>query len=114
MIAYAERYQQRLVSWAARFRALKQAGQRIIAWGAGGQGITFLNLLKTSKQVPYIVDINPERQGKFVPGSAQRVVAPEFLLNYRPDVVLITNPTYENEIRQQVAAMGLTCEFLVT
>jgi hypothetical protein len=114
LVAYAERYQQRLVSWTARFKAIKQAGQRVIAWGAGGQGITFLNLLKTSKQVPFIVDINPERQGKFVPGSAQRVVGPEFLHNYRPDVVLITNPTYENEIRQQVAGMGLTCEFLVT
>lgn len=113
LLAYAERHQQKLATWTARFKAMKQAGQRVMAWGAGGQGITFLNLMKPGKLVPYIVDINPDRQGKFIPGSAQRVVAPEFLLNYRPDVVLITNPTYEEEIKQQVMALGLSCEFLV-
>jgi SAM-dependent methyltransferase len=114
LVMYAEHFRQKIESWKARLTEMKQAKARVVAWGSGGQGITFLNLLKTSRRVAYVVDINPERQAKFVPGSGQRVVAPEFLRTYQPDVVLITNQTYEAEIKQQVKAMGITCEFLVT
>ncbi len=114
LVAYAAHYRQKISDWQTRLRTMQQAHQRVVAWGSGGQGITFLNILQTQQQVAYVVDINPERQGKFVPGSGQQVVGPAFLQDYRPDVVLITNPTYEHEIKQAVAALGLTCEFLVT
>ncbi|CAN5644432.1 class I SAM-dependent methyltransferase [soil metagenome] len=114
LYAYAAHYHQKIIDWQIRLRMMQQANQRVVAWGSGGQGITFLNVLQTQQQVAYVVDINPERQGKFVPGSGQQVVGPEFLQQYRPDVVLITNPTYEHEIKQTVAALGLTCEFIVT
>jgi hypothetical protein len=83
-----------------------------VVWGAGGRGINFLNLIEASGFIRHIVDINPDRRGGYVPGSGQLVVAPEFLQDYRPDLVLLTNPTYENEVRQQVAALGVSCEFL--
>ena len=42
---------------------------------------------------------------------SQRIVAPEFLTEYRPDTVVLTNPLYEKEIKQQVHELGLTCDF---
>jgi hypothetical protein len=39
-------------------------------------------------------------------------VAPEFLTRYRPQTVIVTNQLYEREIRQQVADLGLICDFL--
>jgi len=63
--------------------------------------------------MPYIVDINPTRVGKFPPGAGQEVVAPEFLIQYKPDVVIITNSTYKDEIQKHVAQLGVTRRFIV-
>ena len=114
LVAYAEQIRQKIEMWKTYLAEFNRAKARVVAWGSGGQGITFLNLVQANRRVAYVVDINPERQGKFVPGYGQRVVAPEFLHSYRPDVILITNPTYEAEIKQQVAALGLDCQFMVT
>jgi hypothetical protein len=60
-----------------------------------------------------VVDINPERQGQYLPATGQVVVSPQHLAEYRPDTLIITNPTYTNEIERQVQQLGVACEFLV-
>ncbi len=85
----------------------------MVVWGAAGRGITFLNLIDAQRQIRYIVEINPARQGKYIPGNGALVVAPEFLKDLKPDVIIVTNATYECEIRAQVASMDLRCEFLL-
>ena len=52
--------------------------------------------------MPYIIDINEKRHGKYLPGSGHEIVAPEFIINYAPDLVIITNPTYAEEIKNQI------------
>ena len=81
--------------------------------GAGEHGINFLNILNIRELMPFIVDINPNRIGKFLPGTGQKVVAPEFLIEYKPDMIMITNPTYKTEIQEHVKMLGVQCEFLV-
>ena len=84
---------------------------RVALWGAGAKGATFLNALRDVSGVEYIVDVNPHKHGRFVPGTGQKVVAPEFLREYQPDLIVITNPNYETEIRRAVAKLDLTPEF---
>jgi hypothetical protein len=110
---YAERYEQRVSHWQRQLAQLQVQGKRVVAWGSGGRGITFLNTLQTQTQVAYVVDVNPARQGQFIPGTGQQVVAPAFLAEVRPDVVIITNPTYAQEIQQQTRELGVRCEFLL-
>ena len=57
-----------------------------------------------------MVDINPHKQGKFVPGTGQAVIAPEFLRAYLPDTVLVMNPNYCSEIDKRIAQLGLEAE----
>jgi hypothetical protein len=114
LTGYASYLQSHIARWQEELMALQKAGRRIIGWGSGGQGITFLNLLQTGDQIAYVVDINPDRQGLFIPGTGQQVVAPEALRQELPNLVLITNATYADEIQHQVSEMGLQCEFLVT
>jgi hypothetical protein len=52
------------------------------------------------------VDINPYRQGHFLPGSGLPIVAPAFLADYRPDVVIVMNPVYREEIARDLETMG--------
>lgn len=87
-------------------------GKRVAAWGSGGKGIGFLNSFDTESIIPYVVDINPRRQHKFIPGSAQKIIPPEFLRDYQPDFIVITNPLYAQEIKQQVHELNVKSEFL--
>ena len=84
-----------------------------MVWGAGGKGISFLNQLPTSDAIPYVVDINPDKKGTYIPGSAQEIVTPEFLAEFKPETIVLMNALYQDEIRQQVEELGLDCEFLV-
>lgn len=110
---FSDHHQKNIATWMDRLEVIKRTGKRAVAWGSGGKGIGFLNTLKTENLIPYVVDINPNRQGKYVPGSAQKIVAPEFLGDYRPDTLIITNPLYEKEIKNQVMKLGVTCNFLI-
>jgi len=51
--------------------------------------------------------VNPRKQGKFVAGSGQQIVAPDLLRDYQPDVVLVMNALYLNEISGMIAAFGV-------
>ncbi len=110
---FGEAHRRRLELWQERLHGYRKQGKKVIVWGTGGKGITFLNSLPTSDLIPYVLEINPRRQGKFVPGSGQRIVAPGFLTCYRPDVVIITNALYEKEMKEQAAQFGVFPEFVV-
>lgn len=111
--AFAQRHQATAANWRCRLEEIEHTGRRTVAWGAGGRAITLLNALRAEQQIPYVVDVNPSKQGTYLAGTGQPIVPPSFLIDYRPDVVIITNSTFEQEIRQQAMQMGLACEFLV-
>jgi hypothetical protein len=100
-----ERYSQRI-------KELLNKGKRIVIWGAGARGVTFLNILKDPR-IEYAVDINPRKQGMYVPGTGQKIVDPRFLLNHRPDYIILANPAYENEIRQMTSNLGIQTEYIL-
>lgn len=86
-------------------------GKCIVIWGAGSRGVTFLNTLKDI-QIEYAVDINPRKQGMYIPGTGQKIVPPEFLKEYKPDMILIMNSIYQMEIKNIAKNLGLKTKFL--
>ncbi|MBN2304341.1 MAG: methyltransferase domain-containing protein [Anaerolineae bacterium] len=111
--AFAEQYRRKVETWQQHLDRISQQGQRAVIWGGGSKGVTFLNVLKAFDLIGYVVDINPRKQGKHVAGTGQELVPPEFLRDYAPNVVIIMNPIYQQEIQQTVANLGLSPEFLV-
>lgn len=87
-------------------------GKKVVSWGSAGRGITFLNAAQTQDKIHYVVDINPDRQGLFIPGTGQEVIGPGALQQVNPDVIILTNMTYATEIKEQVKSLGLTPAFL--
>lgn len=77
-------------------------------WGASGKGVIFLCHLPEQilQKVACAVDINPAKQGKFLPLSGIEVVPPEALqrMNYP---IMVMNPVYEAEIVGMIKRMGL-------
>jgi hypothetical protein len=90
-------------AWLKRLRSWAAAGQRTVLWGSGSKAVAFLTTLGVHDEVEHVVDINPYRVGKFLPGTGQRIVAPAFLRDYRPDNVVIMNPVYRDEVERELA-----------
>ena len=99
-----------LESWRARFAEIAAGGGRVAVWGTGSKGVTFLNLMGDAGSVGVPVDINPQKQGLFVPGTGHRVAAPENLAELGIRLVLVMNPVYTAEIEGMVRAQGVDAE----
>ncbi|WP_172300500.1 class I SAM-dependent methyltransferase [Pseudoruegeria sp. HB172150] len=100
-----------LAGWRDR---LSRLDGKAVIWGAGSKGITFANALgDAAAPLAALVDLNPRKHGLYAPGVALPVVAPDDLKTIQPDLVLISNALYEQEISDQVRGMGLNPEFAV-
>lgn len=86
---------------------LRQAGRRVVAWGGGARAVGLLNLVKASDAVEFVVDVNPRKQGTFVTGSGHPIVAPAALKVEPPDLVLVINPVYRDEIAGMLTSLGV-------
>jgi SAM-dependent methyltransferase len=75
---------------------------RVAAYGAAAKGATLLNACGIGGDlVEFVVDRNPHKQGRFMPGTHQPIRAPEALSEERPDYVLLLAWNFEREILAQ-------------
>lgn len=109
---FAERCRRKLEGWRLRLKELSAKRKRVVLWGSGSKGVSFLTTLGIIDQVKYVVDINPYRQGYFMPLSGQEIVSPELLREYVPHAVIIMNPVYCDEIRRNLDRLGLKPELI--
>lgn len=74
-----------------------RAARRVAAWGAGGKGIASLTAARLTS-LAYVVDSDPHKQGKRLPGVGLRVVAPSTLHTDPVDSIVVTALAYRDEI----------------
>ncbi len=79
----------------------------MVLWGSGSKAVSFLTTLGITDELQYVVDINPHRQGMFMPGTGHAIVSPDFLAEYKPDRVIIMNPIYREEITKMLKERGV-------
>jgi 2-polyprenyl-3-methyl-5-hydroxy-6-metoxy-1,4-benzoquinol methylase len=85
---------------------VKARGQRIVGYGAPGKGNTLLNYCGIRTDfLDFTVDRNPYKQGKFTPGTHIPILAPERLMEARPDYVLILPWNLKDEITGSLAGI---------
>jgi 2-polyprenyl-3-methyl-5-hydroxy-6-metoxy-1,4-benzoquinol methylase len=79
-------------------------GKKVAAYGAAAKGNTLFNFAGVRRDlVHYVVDKNPAKQGKFMPGSRIPIVDEAYLLADRPDHVLILPWNLKDEVVNQLA-----------
>jgi SAM-dependent methyltransferase len=82
----------------------RAAGDTVAAYGAAAKGNTLLNHAgATAADIAVVVDRNPAKQGRLLPGSRIPVRAVEWLFEARPDVILILPWNLRDEIVEQLA-----------
>ena len=109
---FQEKFKEKLLYWREKLHEIHSQHQKIVLWGSGSKGVAFLTTLKITDEIEYAVDINPFRHGYYMAGTGQKIVAPNFLIEYQPDFVLIMNPIYFDEIQRDLASMDLSPEIL--
>ncbi|MCE5328557.1 MAG: class I SAM-dependent methyltransferase [Planctomycetaceae bacterium] len=105
--AFAANADGAIKAWRQRITTVAAQGRRCVLWGSGSKAVAFLAALDLGGQVQRVVDINPYRRGRYMPLTAQPIVSPEDLASCPPDYVVVMNPIYEREIREQLSAMNL-------
>jgi 2-polyprenyl-3-methyl-5-hydroxy-6-metoxy-1,4-benzoquinol methylase len=77
------------------------AGTRKAVWGGAAKGMMFAYYMKRAGQsMDWVIDINPAKQGKYLPGTGLRVSSPnEAMKILKPgDDIYIMNSNYLGEI----------------
>jgi SAM-dependent methyltransferase len=112
---FAERVEGALRDLRAFLARSRAEAARVAAYGAAAKGNTLLNAAGiTAEDVAYVVDRNPHKQGRFLPGSHLPIVAPEHVRRDRPDYLLLLPWNLRDEIVGQMADVReWGCRFVV-
>lgn len=101
---FARRWAREVAAWREKIGAGRSAAA---LWGAGAKAVTFLHAADPAGRM-VVVDINPRKWGRYLPGTAHVVRSPDSLVGAPIAEVLITNPVYRDEIAGHLRRIGVT------
>jgi SAM-dependent methyltransferase len=94
--------------WQARLADIAASGGKSVIWGASSKGVSFL--VAAGEHVEAAVDINPHKHGTFMAGTGHRVVSPRDVVDIAPELVVVMNPIYLDEIESDLNRLGVNAE----
>jgi hypothetical protein len=98
--------------WHSRMKSFAAQDKHVAIWGAGSKAVAFLSTLPPCPFEPTLVDINPRKAETYLPGTDLKIHPPDYLNRTKPDVVVVMNRIYCNEIRLQLEKMNLAVEVI--
>lgn len=113
LVSLAERYikneQKLMEEWKHKISSCKS----VAVWGAGAKGVTFVNLLDPQKNyVKCVIDLNPYKQGKYIPATGHPIVDYGKLEQNNISSIVIMNPNYKEEIQILLSKLKQEYELL--
>jgi hypothetical protein len=106
--------QTQIAHWREMIQRFHREGRNPVLWGAGSKCVAFLTTASLEQEVEVVVDINPHKQGKFLPATGHPVISPEQLKVYEPGVVVVMNSIYLAEVQEQFDRLGIAAELVGT
>jgi len=86
--------------------AQKKAGKKVAAYGAAAKGNTLLNYCGVKKDlISFVVDANPHKQDKYLPGSHIPICKESKIILEKPDFIIILPWNLKDEISSQLSYM---------
>jgi SAM-dependent methyltransferase len=98
--------------WREFILSAKAQGKKVVLWSALSKAVAFLTTTKVGDAIEFAVDINPQRQGRFLPVTGQQIMSPNFLADYRPNFVILMNPIYVPEVQAELERMAVPAKVL--
>jgi hypothetical protein len=94
-------------------RELKSDGRTVALWGMATKGVLFSLLTDPDALlIDHCIDVNPNKQGCYVPLTGHVIKAPEALTNARELTVVVMNQNYADEIRLRCRRLGVDATFV--
>lgn len=84
---------------------LTNTGRPLLLWQGAAKTVGFMSALPNGHRIAGAIDLNPFRDGRFLPGSGLPVYGPDKLPSLAPQFVVLMNPVYLEEVRQMVSHM---------
>jgi SAM-dependent methyltransferase len=82
----------------------QQKGKKVAGYGAAAKGNTLLNYAGIHGDlIPYVVDANPAKRGKFLPGSRIPILSEDRIRQDRPDYIVVLPWNICDEIMADLA-----------
>lgn len=82
----------------------RHEGKSVAAYGAAAKGNTLLNYSGVRPDlIPYVVDKNPSKQGRFLPGSRIPIVAEDRIRREQPDYIVVLPWNIREEVTTDLA-----------
>ena len=98
--------------WLSKLLELKARG-KVALWGAGAKGATFANLVDPGcALIDCVVDLNPNKQGCYIPGTGHPIVAPADLPRRGVSSAVLMNPNYREENLRLLAEAGIELDLI--
>lgn len=84
-----------------RFEKIVSQYKKVVIWGISGRAISVLTHMSWDKdRVQFGIDIDEDKQGKYIPVTGQLIISPEQAIAFEPDLIIIANVNYLEEIRR--------------
>lgn len=110
--AYGAAEQALREKWHRHVETLKSQG-KVALWGAGAKGATLANLIdEDGGLIDCIVDVNPNKQQCFIPGTGHPIVSPSEAEMRGVKFAVLMNPNYREEILQTLTAENMAIELV--
>jgi len=107
--SFLARLKERMQACEEKIDAFDRAGGCAI-WGAAAKGTTLVNTIDLeNRRIRVLIDINPAKHGKYVPGTGHQIVSPSYLREQSSRIagVVNMNPNYLEENRSILSQMSL-------
>ncbi len=110
--SFSQAVKQAIYGWEQCIKEEIINGRAVAIWGSGSKAVAFISALDVDCSIDAVVDINPHRQGSYLPGSGYRIEPPEYLSSLKPGLVIIMNPVYRFEIISDLEKLGVEAKVL--
>ncbi|TDD98951.1 class I SAM-dependent methyltransferase [Jiangella asiatica] len=108
-VGFAAQAERTREHWRERVRKIAAEDGRVVLWGASSKAVAFLATLgEDARHIAAAVDINPHKQNRYLAGTGHRVVGPVELTDIAPELVIVMNPTYTDEIARDLETMRIS------
>ncbi len=106
---FPERFCQRL----AMVEQFLAARERVFVWGGSSKAVALLTHTRHPGRIAGVVDINPRKQGGYLPPHGHVVISPRMLASQVLDGVIIMNEKYQPEIASQLQELNCVTQIYV-
>ena len=98
--------------WQGELTAAKSEGP-VALWGAGAKGVSFSLLTDPEGTlIDHLIDVNPGKQGRYLPGSGFPVISPIESARRKPRTIFVMNVNYLNEIAVTAREVGISARLV--